>query len=80
MTIKRPRKTQFLVRASYREVADTPQRPRGRRVEGFSEREVVEHGREARRKRQPIWANPFYGGRAALWRKGWRRSVDREVC
>lgn len=48
----------------------------GRRIENFSAADVIEHGREARRKRRPIWTNPFLRERAALWRKGWHRPQD----
>ena len=48
----------------------------GRRIENFSAADVVEHGREARRKHRPIWTNPFLRERAALWRKGWHRPQD----
>ena len=41
----------------------------GRRIENFSSAEVIADGREARRKRRPIWTNPFRNERAALWRK-----------
>ena len=48
----------------------------GRRIENFSSADVIAHGREARRKRRPIWTNPFTRERADLWRKGWRRPQD----
>ena len=51
----------------------------GQRLETFSYEDVVEHARQARPKRRPIWTNPFHGERAALWRKAWRRPHDREV-
>ena len=47
--------------------------PKGRRMENFSDADVIAHGREARRKRRPIWTNPFLKERAALWRKGWNQ-------
>ena len=43
------------------------EKPKGRRVENFSDADVIAHGREARRKRRPIWTNPFLKERAALW-------------
>ena len=43
----------------------------------FSAEDVVEHARQARRNRQPVWTNPFHGERADLWRKAWRRAHDR---
>ena len=52
------------------------ERPPGRRIEHFSHADVIAHGREARRKRRPIWTNPFLRERAALWRKAWRRPDD----
>ena len=58
---------------------EMPKKPRGQRIEGFSDEDIIEHGHEARRKHQPIWANPFYGVRASLWRKGWQRSQDAVV-
>ena len=48
----------------------------GRRIENFSSADVIAHGREARRKRRPIWTNPFTRERADLWRRGWRRPQD----
>lgn len=48
----------------------------GRRIENFSSADVIAHGREARRRRRPIWTNPFTRERADLWRKGWRRPQD----
>ena len=42
----------------------------GRRLENFSDADVIAHGREARKKRRPIWTNPFMRDRAALWKKG----------
>jgi hypothetical protein len=48
----------------------------GRRIEKFSAADVIAHGREARRRRRPIWTNPFTRERADLWRKGWRRPQD----
>ena len=55
------------------------QKRKGRRVDGLSEQEVVQHGHDARRRHMPIWANPFTGPRAALWRRGWRRPQDSDV-
>ena len=49
------------------------ERPKGRRVENFSDADVIAHGREARRKGRPIWTNPFLKERGALWRKGWHQ-------
>jgi hypothetical protein len=46
----------------------------GQRLENFSSADVIAHGREARRKRRPIWTNPFTKERADLWRKGWHRT------
>lgn len=46
----------------------------GRRIENFSSADVIAHGREARRKRRPIWTNPFTKERADLWRKGWHQT------
>ena len=51
-------------------------KPSGRRIENFSSADIVAPGREARRKRRPIWTNPFRNERAALWRKGWHRPQD----
>ena len=48
----------------------------GRRIENFSSADVIAHGREARRRRRPIWTNPFTRERADLWRKGWHRAHD----
>ena len=48
----------------------------GQRIENFSSADVIAHGREARRKRRPIWTNPFTRERADLWRKGWHRPQD----
>lgn len=48
----------------------------GRRIEGFSSADVIAHGKEARRKRCPIWTNPFTRERADLWRRGWHRPQD----
>ena len=42
-------------------------KPSGRRIENFSSADIVAHGREARRKRRPIWTED----RAARW---WRLS------
>lgn len=50
--------------------------PKGKRIENFSDADVIAHGHEARRKGRPISANPFLRDRAALWRKGWHRSDD----
>ena len=52
------------------------QKSDGRRIENFSSADVIAHGREARRKRRPIWTNPFTRERADLWRKGWHRPHD----
>ena len=52
------------------------EKSKGRRVENFSDADVIAHGREARRKRRPIWTNPFLKERAALWKKGWHQSHD----
>ena len=52
------------------------EKPKGRRVENFSDADVVAHGHAARRKGRPISANPFLKDRAGLWRKGWHRSGD----
>ena len=52
------------------------EKPTGQRIENFSSADVFAHGREARRKRRPIWTNPFTRERADLWRKGWHRPQD----
>ena len=52
------------------------EKSKGRRMENFSDVDVIAHGREARRKRRPIWTNPFLRERAALWRKAWHRPHD----
>ena len=72
----KPGNTPSVVEASDPKKVETRPKRKGRRVEGFSEQEVVGHGHEARRRHLPIWANPFQGRRAALWRKGWRRPHD----
>ena len=51
-------------------------KPPGLRIENFSAADVIAHGREARRKRRPIWTNPFTRERAELWRKSWHRPHD----
>ena len=52
------------------------QKSPGRRIENFSSADVIAHAREARRKRRPIWTNPFTRERADLWRRGWHRPHD----
>ena len=38
----------------------------GRRIEHFSVADVIARGREARRKRRPIWTKPFTRERALV--------------
>ncbi len=64
--------------ATTNQPVEAPNKRKGRRVDGLSQEDVVKHGHDARRRHLPIWANPFQGRRAALWRKGWRRPYDRD--
>ena len=52
------------------------EKTKGKRIEYFSDADVIAHGREARRKGQPIWTNPFMKERAGLWRKAWYGSHE----